>query len=96
MEIIFTRQSTTANMPIKMEFDVPGTEYLVKNFTDGDIYVALKEESDKSKCVLIPSECSQIVIAGDESYVSSDGKGIVTIIPEMASEKGVEVQCLKK
>lgn len=58
MECVFKRQSTTANEKITMEFDAKGIEYLVKNFTDDDIYVALGEENDKAKCLLIPAEDS--------------------------------------
>lgn len=48
MKCIFKRQATSANTPIKLEFDVAGIEYLVKDFTQGDIYVALEETSDKN------------------------------------------------
>ena len=50
MKCIFKRQATSANTPIKLEFDVAGIEYLVKNFTQGDIYVALEETSNKNDC----------------------------------------------
>ena len=52
MKCIFKRQATSANTPIKLEFDVAGIEYLVKNFTQGDIYVALEETSNKNDCLL--------------------------------------------
>lgn len=58
MKCIFKRQATSANTPIKLEFDVAGIEYLVKNFTQGDIYVALEETSNKNDCLLIPAECN--------------------------------------
>lgn len=93
MECVFKRQSTTANEKITMEFDANGIEYLVKNFTDDDIYVALGEENDKTKCLLIPAECSQIVTAHRGAFVGANH--VITIIPESTSEKGVEVQCLK-
>lgn len=93
MECVFKRQSTTANEKITMEFDAKGIEYLVKNFTDDDIYVALGEENDKAKCLLIPAECSQIVTAYRGAFVGVND--VITIIPESTSKKGVEVQCLK-
>jgi len=40
MELIFKRQATVANTPIVMKFDVFANVYLVKNLTDGDIYVS--------------------------------------------------------
>ena len=84
MECVFKRQSTTANEKITMEFDAKGIEYLVKNFTDDDIYLA---------CLLIPAECSQIVTAYRGAFVGVNH--VITIIPESTSKKGVEVQCLK-
>ncbi len=95
MKCIFKRQATSANTPIKLEFDVAGIEYLVKNFTQGDIYVALEETSNKNDCLLIPVECAQVITARADTNYLSTMKGIMTIIPEETDERGVEVQCLK-
>lgn len=43
----FIRAATTSEQPLVLEFAHEGKEYLVKNFTDGDVYVALKER----KCI---------------------------------------------
>ena len=102
MDIIFKRSPTTANTALVLEFPVKGTKFLVKNLTDGNVYVALKKlndieadssESVKGECVLIPENTAQLVVCRELPYV--EGTNIVTVIPEATSEKGVEVQCLK-
>lgn len=74
---------------MKMEFPVKGTRYLVKNMTQGDVCVAMKDTEDKDMCVLIPENTAQVI---EQKLEPSE---IVTIIPEETSEKGVEVQCLR-
>ena len=91
--LTFIRQPTVAGETMKLEFDVSGIKYLVKNFTAGDIYVAMGETSDKEDCILIPAETSQVVTPYDGVYIH--GSNIITIIPEETSERGVEVQCLR-
>lgn len=95
MKCIFKRQATTANTPINLEFDVVGIEYLVKNFTQGDIYVALEKTTNKDDCLLIPSECAQVIAARLDTNYLQTLKGIMTIIPDETDKRGVEVQCLK-
>lgn len=95
----FMRQPTVAGTPIKMEFDVAGIEFLVKNLTDGDIYVAMGDIDTtdltvaKEACVLIPEGTAQVLTAYNGIYLCTEET--VTIIPDTTSEKGVEVQCLK-
>ena len=45
----FIRAATTSEQPLVLEFAHEGKEYLVKNFTDGDVYVALKESATRKK-----------------------------------------------
>ena len=87
--MIFTRKPTTAGTTIKMEFPVEGTRFLVKNLTEGDIYVAMKDTEDKDLCVLIPGNTAQVI----ESKL--EPSKVIAIIPDETSEKGVEAQCLK-
>lgn len=93
MDLIFKRSPTSANTALVLEFPVVGTRFLVKNLTDNDIYVALKETDNKGDCLLIPADTAQVVQVLEGPYVF--GTNVVTIIPEETSEKGVEVQCLK-
>ena len=88
--MIFTRKPTTAGTKIKMELPVEGTRFLVKNLTEGDIYAAMKDTEDKDLCVLIPGNTAQVI----ESKLAPSK--VVSIIPEQTSEKGVEVQCLRR
>ena len=90
----FIRAATTSEHPLVLEFAHEGKEYLVKNFTDGDVYVGLKDGATKEESMLIPANTAQCVILRDKLYFDKDGK-IVQIIPTATSEKGVEVQCLK-
>ena len=96
MELIFKRQATVANTPIVMKFDVFANVYLVKNLTDGDIYVSFGGGvASKEKGILIPENCSQIISGLSGSQVQDPARGVVTILPMTDSEKGVEVQCLE-
>lgn len=88
--IILIRQATVAGTELMIEFDVAGFEYLVKNFTDGDIYVCFSQGASKEDRILIPPESAQIV-----TVMPVTGYSNVSILPEATSEKGVEVQCLK-
>ena len=87
MHGLVQRMATTANTAIKLEFQVDGIEYLVKNFTDDDILVALGEDPDQSDYVLIPSECAQVVAILKRNYLGIKGTSKVTIIPSVDSEK---------
>lgn len=89
----FIRAATTSEQPLVLEFAHEGKEYLVKNFTDGDVYVALKESATKEESALIPAQTAQSVVRNKGGYYA--GSNIVQIIPAATSEKGVEVQCLK-
>lgn len=93
MALIFQRIATTADTPITLEFEKYGIRYLVKNMSGGDIYVALGEETDASKCILIPDDTAQLVMEYDRDYTIHTNT--VTIIPTATSETGVEVQCLR-
>ena len=66
-----------------------GLRYLVKNFTEDDIYVGFTAGEDKMARALVPAETAQVfegqMITGSIMYV----------LPAATSEKGVEVQCLR-
>ena len=95
MHGLVQRVATTANTAIKMEFPVDGVEYLVKNFTDDDILVALGEDPEQDDYILIPSECAQVVAILKKNYLGIKGTNKIAIIPSGDSEKGVEVQCIR-
>lgn len=75
------------------KFDVKGYRFLVKNHTDGDVYVSMYEGSAKNASILIPTQCAQIISANDGTcHATTD---TIQIIPDKDSDKGVEVQCLR-
>lgn len=92
--MLIKRQPTSSENAMKFEFNIKGSKFLVKNFTDGDIYVGLGESMEKETMILIPAATSQICMIQELGTPWSQ-TDVVTIIPTATSEKGVEVQCLK-
>lgn len=92
-ELRLIRKAVTANTPATFEFEAPGICFLIKNLTEGDIYVALKSGAAKEESALIPSDCAQILEAR-KGAGSVDTTKIVQVIADTSSEKGVEVQCI--
>lgn len=82
----------TAEATLIFEFEVESSEFLVKNFTDGDVYASLEKDATKEQSVLIPAQTAQRLQYG---FYGGGKSNIVQIIPTATSEKGVEVQCLK-
>lgn len=82
----------TAEETLIFEFETASSEFMVKNFTDGDIYASLENGATKEQSVLIPAQTAQVLQYGTYGGGKSN---IVQIIPTATSEKGVEAQCLK-
>ena len=93
MNFVAKRFQTTAGSKITYNVPVNGQKFLIKNLTDGDVYVSLKETENKEECLLIPADTAQIVQVYEGPLIFETN--VVTVIPEATSEKGVEVQCLK-
>lgn len=92
-ELKLIRKAVTANAPVIFEFEAPGICFLIKNLTEGDIYVALKSGATKEESALIPRDCAQVLEAR-RGAGSVDTTKIVQVIADTSSEKGVEVQCI--
>lgn len=92
-ELRLIRKAVTANAPVIFEFEAPGICFLIKNLTEGDIYVALKSSATKEESALIPRDCAQVLEAR-RGAGSVDTTKIVQVIADTSSEKGVEVQCI--
>lgn len=84
------RQSTTAEREMVFEFETSGIEFLIKNLSDADIFVACKQGVEKADRILIPANLCQIIMPFPTIRTSE-----ISIIATATSEKGVEVQCLK-
>lgn len=84
------RKSLLSNTPTKFSYDIRGSKFLVKNFTQGAIYVTLEETStvNKDTAIKINSGYSQIVFINDNMAVDNTSN-IITI----ESLTGGEVEC---
>lgn len=80
------RNPTTAEGTTVYEFEKQGYIFVIKNFTEGDIYVG-PEGSEKTGGILIPAGTAQVITMGKTDKIQ--------IIAESASDKGVEVQCIR-
>lgn len=92
-KISIQRKATIADTELQFDLVAMGLNYmvsgsyLIKNFTDGDIYVGFV--SGREKMSLIPAETAQVF-----SGTMLEGN-ILYILPTETSDKGVEVQCLR-
>lgn len=89
------RKNIVANEANKFEFDVEGFEFLVKNFTNGDIYVAYENTTDTDKMSKIPSMGGQVCIRNKSNNSTSTGNSSKEVYVYGTSAGEVEVQCLK-
>lgn len=83
---MFVRATTEQDGTMVCNFEQKGYIFLVKNFTAGDIYVGL-EGCEKEESILIPSETAQTIAIGPTQKIQ--------VITDAASEKGVEIQCIR-
>ena len=82
------RKAVTAQTPVDFTFDVYASQFLVKNFTEDDITVALLDNE-----VLIPAKSAQMVVTCLEPR-EADLTNTLTVTAEISDETGVEIQCL--
>lgn len=78
----------TASTPYTFQFDVDGSVFLIKNFTDSNLSVSYGDEIDSDSYSLIPKQSSQILYSTqnttcetetDKITVTSESAGIVEI-----------------
>ena len=93
-DLKIVNKSLTANTVEKIEFDVAGYEFLVKNFGDYDIYVAFENTNVKADMIKIPKQCGQVCIR-NKSIVPSPNNSSKEIYIYTENSGEVEVQCLK-
>ena len=87
-DILCERKQTIANAELRFNFKVQGSKYLVKNLTEGDIYVDFIMGKKTNSRFLIPENCAQAISI-------NGGYDTVFVYPTATSNKGVEVQCLE-
>ena len=83
------RKAVTANTEYAFKFDVTGREFLVKNLTEGDVYVGFTKGENNSERLLIPAGTAQVVTG-----MIIKGSDTIYIFSTVTHGKGVEVQCL--
>lgn len=84
------RSSTTAEQEIVFEFPDTGIDFLIKNFTNSDIFVAGRKGTEKEHRILIPANSWQVI--SPFPYLNTNE---ISVIAMETNEKGVEVQCVK-
>lgn len=84
------RETLVANTQKNFNFDVEGFEFLVKNFTEDDIYVSLDTNVNKNRSIKIPSMTAQECCI--HKYTSSNYKTDTVRILSLVDGE-VEVQC---
>lgn len=85
------RKECNANEVTKYEFDIMGWDFLVKNFTEGNIYVSLQGDTDTSKMIKIPTLASQVCTINTVADNTCDAN-CVNVIAESTGE--VEIQMI--
>lgn len=86
------RKATTAGEKLTFKFEGKGNKFIVKNFTEGDIYVGTEEGMENT--VKLPSLFFQVVEISKDLMENKTETDTLYVMPEKESEKGVEVQML--
>ena len=89
------RKSIVANEANKFEFDIKGMEFVVKNFSDTDIYVAFKNTTTTSEMIKIPAKSGQVCVRNKTQGSTSSGNSSKDVYVYATSSGEVEIQCLK-
>ena len=97
MNLRMMRQAVAENQTVVFDFERPFLRAIVKNLTEGNIYVQpLEEEGEeqtKEESILIPPQCSEIIFANE--YGASIQFRQVSVIAEVTSDEGVEIRCTR-
>lgn len=59
--MLVIRKNCNKDEVTDFEFNQNGCEFLIKNFTSGDVYVSLDETFNKDKAIKLPTNTYQIV-----------------------------------
>lgn len=90
------RLGTVAGTECKAVFERLGNKFIVKNFTEGDIYVSFTTPVNKNESVLIRPDTYQNVMIGERFDYEKTVANTLYILPEVdaAKENGVEIQLI--
>ena len=82
----------TADTAYTFQFDVDGSTFLVKNFTDSDLQLSYGDAIDDSSYILIPPKIKQIVCSTFTTTPETETDKITVL---SASDGMVEIQILE-
>lgn len=71
------KRVTLNNEERELVFQHKGMEYIVKNFSDSDIYVSFDVDATDEDSILIPSKMGQVCTCGtevDTIYINGNGE----------------------
>lgn len=90
------RVGTTAGVEVTVKFERLGNKFIVKNFTQANIYAGFSTPVSKDTSVLIRPDTFQTVMIGERFDYEKTAANTLYILPEADSsqEEGVEVQLI--
>jgi len=95
MNINMLRKDVAVGTATEFSFPIACCDFLLKNMTDGDIYVSFGEVPDSTdEMLLIPSGSWQRHLCKDIMGNYASCKSVFVIGTDSAG-KGVEVECLR-
>ena len=79
MKLNIIRKEISGKEPF--EFSLHKAEYIVKNFTDGDVYVSFEADAPDSESIKIPSMLGQLCtnVTNESNVVYVKGTGEVEV-----------------
>lgn len=87
------RKEIAENTLEEFEFDIKGFQFLVKNFSDNDIFVSFDEEESTDNMIKIPANCSQVCLLTKETSNIELSSDKIYVICENSSAD-VEIQII--
>lgn len=90
----FLRLDVTADVITTFDFKKKGYKFLIKNFTDDDIYIGINSTDTKDKMLKLPSDKMQYFEI-NEDIRSEYGVQKLYVIANTTTSQGVEIQCIK-
>lgn len=90
----FLRLNVTKDTITTFDFKKKGYKFIIKNFTDDDIFIGVNADDTKSKMIKLPSGKLQYFEI-NEDIRSEYGVQKLYVIANATATEGVEIQCVK-
>ena len=82
-------KAVSAGTPVKYQFDVSGSRFLIKNFTGSPISCTIQDQT-----IHIPANASQMVATRLVPHGLEDYTDTITVVADETNDQGVEIQCM--